>query len=227
MTTPTYQPVDPAHLVEAIGELLAAAWVSHPLRVAIDGPRCAAPVAFAQSVVVPLQTRGRAARVIDAETFWRDASLRFEYGHTDLASYTQGWLDVDALRREVLYPLGRRTSARYLPALRDPDSNRSLRVPSQHADERAVIMVAGELLLGRQLTFRPDDPPSRWIRPHGGSGARRRSGNGRFRRMPPIAGTYSPRGSRTSSCAGTTRGIQPSGSAVALGIRPDSQQSMR
>jgi hypothetical protein len=225
VTTPTYQPVDPAHLADAVAELLAAASVSHPLRVAIDGARCAAPVAFAQSVIVPLQTRGRAARVVDAETFWRDASLRFEYGHTDLASYAQCWLDVDALRREVLHPLGRRRSGRYLPALRDPDSNRSLRVPSQHADERAVIMVAGELLLGRQLPF------DRTIHLAVDSAARKRRTPPDWQWTLPAHDAYDRDVQPTRVADIVVRWNDPRHPALRIGgsaqISPDSQQSMR
>ncbi|MCU1657304.1 MAG: uridine kinase, partial [Pseudonocardiales bacterium] len=63
------------------------------------------------------------------------------------------WLDGGALRREVLDPLGPGGAGLYLPSLRDPLTNRATREPYQHAPGGAVVIVAGELLLGRELPF--------------------------------------------------------------------------
>jgi hypothetical protein len=122
------------------------------LRVAVDGPAAAAPVAFATALAPPLRLRGREADVIDARLFWHNASVRLEHGREDLESYRR-WLDDGALRREVLDPLGPRGSGRYLPSLRDPETNRSTRASRVTATNGAVVIVAGELLLGRGLPF--------------------------------------------------------------------------
>jgi hypothetical protein len=124
----------------------------HALRVAVDGPRCADPVAFAETLVEPLRVRGHDVTVIDARSFWRDASLRLEYGRQDLESFGH-WVDDAALRREVLDPLGTGGSGRFLPSLRNPDTNRSTRAESLRAGPGQVVMLAGELLLGLDLPF--------------------------------------------------------------------------
>lgn len=123
------------------------------LRVAVDGPRAADPAGFAASLIAPLAELGRHAVHILADTFWRDAALRLEYGRTDLQSFTTGWLDEDALRREVLDPVGPVGTGQYLPSLRDPDSNRVTREPARTAESGLILLISGELLLGRDLPF--------------------------------------------------------------------------
>jgi hypothetical protein len=123
------------------------------LRVAIDGPRAADPGAFAESLVGPLRVLGRPVVHIPAETFWRDAALRLEYGRTDLQSFANGWLDTDALRREVLVPVGPGGNGVFLPSLRDPLSNRATRDPPQVVEPGLILLISGELLLGRDLPF--------------------------------------------------------------------------
>ena len=148
-----YQPIDAGRLHDVLADRLVSFRTDHPLRVAVDGPRAAVPLALARSLLEPLRARGRAAEVVDAERFWRDASLRYEWGRTDLQAYAQQWLDADALRREVLRPLGPGGSSRFLPALRDPATNRSIRAEPVTVPPDAIVLIAGELLLGRALPF--------------------------------------------------------------------------
>lgn len=151
--SPAYRPLSPAALAAHLTDVLRAAEVrGAALRVAIDGPECAGPAALAEALVEPLRAAGRPTTVIRAESFWRDASLRLEYGREDVESY-RSWLDEAALRREVLDPLGPAGNGRYLPSLRDPDSNRSTREPVRPARPGEIVVVAGPLLLGRDLPF--------------------------------------------------------------------------
>lgn len=151
--TRSYRPVDPADLPDLLAERFhAAPRPGHALRVAIDGPRCALPTALGESVLPHLRTRGHDGISIAANLFWRDASLRLEYGREDVDSYAS-WLDDDALRREVLDPLGPAGTGTYLPSLRDPQTNRATRAPARRVTEGAVVIVGGELLLGRGLPF--------------------------------------------------------------------------
>ena len=121
----------------------------HPLRVAFDGPRCAELGAMAVAVSDHLREAGRPVALIDAETFYRDAALRFEYGKTDLESFYRGWLDVPALNREVLARVA--DSGRYLPSLRDPATNRSTRAEPAVLATDGILILTGELLLGAGL----------------------------------------------------------------------------
>jgi len=148
-----YRPVEPAHLPDLLAERLAQVPLSaRALRVAVDGPHCAEPGRLADALLAPLRTGGRAAAAIVAESFWHDASLRLEYGREDVDSFA-AWLDDAALRREVLDPLGPGGSGEYLPSLRDPMTNRATRAPARHAVDGTIVIVSGELLLGRGLPF--------------------------------------------------------------------------
>lgn len=116
------------------------------VRAAIDGPPCAAPGGLAESLAEPLRLLGRPFVHVRAESFWRDASVRLEYGREDVESYL-GWLDDGALRREVL------TGPTYLPSLRDPVTNRATRESVRPLPPDAVLVVSGPLLLGLGLPF--------------------------------------------------------------------------
>ena len=133
----------------ALPALLAARIPSGIARVAIDGPPCAHPHELAVTIAEAVHATRPVAQV-RADTFWRDASLRLEYGRHDLESYLH-WLDADALRREVLESV--LDSHYYLPSLRDPKTNRSTREPARTADPRTALLVSGTFLLGRELPF--------------------------------------------------------------------------
>jgi hypothetical protein len=120
------------------------------LRVAVDGPPAADPDGLADSLLEPLRVLGRPAAHVSAASFWRDASLRLEYGREDHDSFAS-WLDADALRREVLTPAAER--GEYLPSLRDPVTNRSTREAPRQLGAGGVLLVSGALLLGRGLPF--------------------------------------------------------------------------
>lgn len=144
----SYQPVAPADLPVRLAGWLADS--DGTVRVALDGPTIAEPAALAEALLEPLRALGRPAIHLQASSFWRDASLRLEFGREDAASFSD-WLDADAVRREVLDPI--HTTGSYLPSLRDPVSNRSTREPARTAAARTVLIMSGELLLGHELPF--------------------------------------------------------------------------
>lgn len=150
----TYSAVDPARLPDVLAaDLAAASAPGAALRVALDGPRCANPHALADALVEPLRALGRAVVRVHADSFWRDASVRLEHGRHDVDAFGHDWLDADALRREVLAPLGPGGTGEYLPSLRDPATNRATREPRRQAGPGAILVLSGELLLGAGLPF--------------------------------------------------------------------------
>lgn len=141
-------PVSPAKLVDRLAERIAA--FTGIARVAVDGPPCARPHDLAERLVGPLRALGRSAHTVRADAFWRDASLRLEPGRRDPGAYAD-WLDVPALRREVLDAAVR--AGTFLPSLRDPDTNRSTRAAARPIGPSEVLIVSGPFLLGRGLPF--------------------------------------------------------------------------
>jgi hypothetical protein len=136
-----------------LAELAAGRRPAHPLRVAVDGPPAAGPDALADAVADSVRLLGRPALRVGSRWFLRPASVRLERGRTDPDAYYQAWLDVAALRREVLDPLGPGGDRRYLPTRWDPDRDRATRAGYQVAAPDAVVLVDGPLLLGQGLPF--------------------------------------------------------------------------
>jgi hypothetical protein len=148
---PRVTPVSPARLADEVAGLVAAR--SGRVRVAVDGPPPTRPEELAAAVAEELRSRGRAVVPVTAADFLRPASLRFERGRTDPDEFLQGWLDVGALRREVLEPTAPDGSGRVLPRLWNAAVDRAYR--DRHTDLPAdgVVVLAGGLLLGRGLPF--------------------------------------------------------------------------
>ncbi|MEV0707208.1 hypothetical protein [Nocardia aurea] len=119
--------------------------------IAVDGADAADPVALARRFADSLRDAGRGADVVALHDFVRPASLRLEFGRDDEMSYRTAWFDYAALRREVLDAL--RDDDRWLPALWNERDDRSARTPIRHARPGTVLVVAGPMLLGRDLDF--------------------------------------------------------------------------
>ncbi|MDQ1738887.1 MAG: hypothetical protein QOE53_539, partial [Pseudonocardiales bacterium] len=124
----------------------------HPLRVALDAPGWVEFGPLTDAVAAELRALGRPVATVRASDFYRDASLRFEHGKTDVESFYTGWLDGAALQREVLGPLAA-GGGHYLPTLRDQVTNRAIRSRPAPLPATGVLLVCGELLLGAGLSF--------------------------------------------------------------------------
>ncbi|ASR34927.1 uridine kinase [Prauserella marina] len=148
-----YRPISFDRLIARLAARIAATpgrW----LRVAIDGARTATdPAAVADALVDPLRVEGRAVRRVSASDYLRPASLRFERGKRDPDARYEDWLDTGALRREVLGPLAENGSGAVLPALWDRERDRAFRMDREPLPEGGVLLLEGELLLGRGLDF--------------------------------------------------------------------------
>jgi hypothetical protein len=136
---------------EGVVDAVAALVGEHPgrVRLVVDGADAADPHGRAGRVVAALAPRP--AVQVRADSFWRPAGQRLEYGRQDEEAWLRDWLDEGALRREVLdtFPL----SGRVLPALRDPVTDRSVRSGVRTLPADGVVVVSGAVLLGRGLPF--------------------------------------------------------------------------
>ncbi|MDX6199473.1 MAG: hypothetical protein QOJ79_2624 [Actinomycetota bacterium] len=115
------------------------------MRVLVDGVGSAA---LADSVADGARATGRDVVRVSAAEFLRPAGERFEWGREDVQSFRERWLDVGALRREVLDAAG---SGEVLPSLWDAVRDRSTRAAPVQLSSRGVVVVDGVLLLGRGL----------------------------------------------------------------------------
>lgn len=167
-------------LADRVVDALAGAGGTAPAgrrwRVLVDGAPPTGPGALADALVDPLRRRGHAALRVSAGDFLRPASVRWEHGRDDPDALLDDALDAGALTREVLDPLGPGGPGRYLPALWDAERDRSARGRVVEAPAGSVLLLDGELLLGRglpadltvHLAVRPDtlarrtDPADAW-----------------------------------------------------------------
>ncbi len=148
-----FRPVSPDLLVEEVAETIhtrpGEVWTS----VAVDGAPPADPGGFADALAAALRLRGRAVLRVSAADYLRPASLRFERGRTDPDARHDDWLDLGGLTREVFAPLGPGGSGRVLPALWNAATDRASRASYVDLPPGGVLVVDGELLLGRGLPF--------------------------------------------------------------------------
>jgi hypothetical protein len=132
---------------DGVAEAVVALVPPGRARVLLDGADAADPGSLGDRVVAALAPRP--AVHVRASSFWRPAGQRFEYGRQDEDAWLHDWLDGASLRREVLDRFVE--TGRVLPALRDPVTDRSVRVAVVELPSDGVVVVSGAVLLGRGL----------------------------------------------------------------------------
>ncbi len=138
-------PVEPTTPEGVIAAVLAL--VEGRLRLAVDG----APADEAHALAAAVAARHGRAVHVRAEGFWRPAGQRFEHGHQDPDAWLDVWLDDGALEREVFVRAAERREV--VPAIRDPATDRSVRVAPAPVPDGGLVVVSGSGLLGRGLSF--------------------------------------------------------------------------
>lgn len=147
------RPLTPEALADTLAERTHALPLpeGRRLRVAVDGAPAAGPGHLAEAVAALLRLLGRPVVRVSAADYLRPASLRLEYGHQDADAYLDGWLDTNALFREVFDPLEPGGSGLVLPALWDARADRAVRAQPVPLPPGGVLLLDGPLLLGRWL----------------------------------------------------------------------------
>jgi hypothetical protein len=158
-----FRPVTPDLLVTEVTETIITREGEKWTRVAVDGAPPAEPGAFADRLADALRLAGRPVRRVSASDFLRPASLRFERGRTDPDARYDDWLDVSGLTREVFEPLWPDGTGRILPTLWNAETDRATRAEYVDLPPGGVLVLDGELLLGRGLPF--DCAVHLWLSP--------------------------------------------------------------
>ena len=147
------QPISPELLVEHVAEAVGRLPKDAPAAVALDGAPPTGTGELAEALVGALNLRGRAAVHVAASDYLRPASLRLELGREDPDLFYTEWLDLKAIEREVLGPLGPGGGARVLPRLWDARADRAYRAQYVQLGPGGVVLLDGSFLLGAGLSF--------------------------------------------------------------------------
>jgi hypothetical protein len=158
-----FRPLSLDLLVTEVAETIITRPAQEWTRVAVDGAPPAEPGVFADRLADELRVHGRPVRRVSAVDFLRPASLRFEQGRTDPDARYDDWLDVGVLTREVFTPLGPDGSGRILPSFWNASTDRATRADYVDLPRGGVLVLDGELLLGRGLPF--DCAVHLWLSP--------------------------------------------------------------
>ena len=118
--------------------------------VGFDGPGECGVAALADDVAERL--RGRGLPVVRASTswWWRPAALRLELGREDIEMLLTGWVDADALRRELVDPVTAGEGS-FITRLRDSATDRSVRQQPADVPAGALLLLDGPFLLAAEL----------------------------------------------------------------------------
>jgi len=140
-----FEPVTPARLATDLAHWIDRLDIARP-RIGVDGPADVGAADLADAIAGELPALGRLAVRVSTDWWWRPASLRLEFGKTDVDTLLGGWVDNDALRRELLDPFGPGGTGSILRRLRDPVTDRSVREHRLQAGERDVLLLDGPFL---------------------------------------------------------------------------------
>ena len=140
-----------AAVLEQLAARIAAEWREHPLRVAIDGRDAAGKTTLADELAPLVERRGRPVVRASIDGFHRPRAERYRRGRESAAGYYLDSFDYDAVRRELLLPLGPGGSRRYRTAVFDVRSDEPAVAHPQTAPEDAVALVDGIFLCRPEL----------------------------------------------------------------------------
>ncbi|MFC9695082.1 uridine kinase [Kribbella sp. NPDC056951] len=124
----------------------------HPVRVAIDGPSAAGKTTLADELADVLRERtDREVIRVGLDYFKKDPALRTAYPIESPESYYLDSWDLEAMRSQLLVPLGPDGNRRYATAVRSVNAQSALAVIEEEAAPDAVLVADGVFLQRPEL----------------------------------------------------------------------------
>ena len=143
-------------LLSRLAEAVGSVTITHPTRVAIDGPPAAGKTTLADELAVVLRAQGREVIRATIESFLLPRAQRYRRGEYSAEGCYHDSFDYDALRRVLLDPLGPGGDRRYQQAVYDMGTDTALSQPVTTASADAVLLLDGVFLLRPELIDRWD-----------------------------------------------------------------------
>ncbi|MGN6610812.1 MAG: uridine kinase [Angustibacter sp.] len=140
-----------AAVLEQLADAVPAADHGRTVRVGVDGVDGAGKTVLADELAAVLEARGRAVVRVRLDDFHHVREMRYRRGRDSPEGFFHDSYDLDAVRREVLDPLGPDGDGWYRAAVHDVDTDRLLDVPRQQAPAGAVLVLDGLFLHREEL----------------------------------------------------------------------------
>jgi uridine kinase len=138
-------------LVAYLTEVIDALQRPHPLRVGIDGPDAAGKTTLADELASELRARQRTVIRASIDGFHRPRAERYRQGEDSPHGYYDDSFDSDALRSNLLDPLGPNGNRRYRTATFDFRTDAPRPAAWAVAPDDAVLLFDGVFLLRPEL----------------------------------------------------------------------------
>ena len=135
------------HLAEAVGSVS----VTHPTRVAVDGPPAAGKTTLADELAGVLREQGREVVRATIDDFLLPRARRYRRGEFSAEGCYFDTHDYEALNRVLLDPLGPAGDRRFQHGVYDHTTDAVLSPPTTTAPADAVLLFDGVFLLRPEL----------------------------------------------------------------------------
>lgn len=137
--------------LDELAAAILAASLPHPTRVAIDGVDGSGKTTLADELVDRIRRRGREVIRASVDGFHNPRAVRYARGSDSPEGYFLDSFNYDALRRELLEPLGPAGGRIFRTAVFDYRADRAVQTPRRLARRNAVLLFDGVFLQRSQL----------------------------------------------------------------------------
>ena len=134
-----------------IAEMILALEAPHPLRIGIDGFCAAGKTTLANAVAERLEVKERRVIRASADNFQNPPEVRWQMGPRSPEGFFRHAIDFQALRSELLEPVGPTGSRQYRTSTYDIRALRPNLSPQQVAASSAIFLLDGLFLHSPQL----------------------------------------------------------------------------
>ena len=140
-----------SQVIEQLTDLIVAVERSHPVRVAIDGVDAAGKTTLADELTPLIEALGRPVIRASVDGFHNPRAIRYRRGADSPTGYYLDSFDHDAIRDELLIPLGPGGNRKYCRAMFDHWADVPTHEPKRESPQDAILLFDGIFLLRSEL----------------------------------------------------------------------------